>query len=88
MKILIPTQFQKVIKSSEIERNGKTVEEILTNLLIEFPELEGRLVNQEGKLNKFINIFVNDENINFLNDMKTELKDNDVITILPAIAGG
>ncbi len=88
MKVYLPTQFEKVTKSREIDIRGNTVGEILGSLILEFPELENRLLNKEGKINRFLNVFLNDEDINFLACMKTKVKESDSITILPAIAGG
>ena len=88
MKVLIPTQFEKVTKCREINLDGNTVSEVLGSLLLTFPELENRILNKDGKINKFLNIFVNDEDVRFLDCLKTVVKENDTITILPSIAGG
>lgn len=88
MKLIIPEQFKKIVGSSEIDASGKTVEEVIYNLINEFPDIRPRLFNEEGKLNRFINVYVNDEDIRFLNGILTEVYKDDTITLLPSIAGG
>lgn len=88
MKVLLPSQFEKVTKCREINIKGDTVEQVLISLIFDFPELEARILNEKGKLNRFLSLFVNDESISFLNCLKTQVKDTDTLTILPAIAGG
>ena len=62
--------------------------ELLLGLCGSYHGLTERLYNKDGKLNKFVNIFVNDEDIRFLNGEETKLKKDDVISIVPAVAGG
>jgi len=90
MKILIPIQLQKIIGKSEIESNADSIDSLLVELCLEYTNLKSRLFsnNGDGDLNKFINIYVNDEDIRFLNFLKTELKPTDVVSIVPAVAGG
>lgn len=89
VKVRIPTPLQKHIENKkEVYIEGKTVKEILKKLTDDYPSLKERIYDEEGKLRRFINIYVNDEDIRFLNGEDTELKDGDTVSIIPAIAGG
>ncbi len=71
-----------------IELKGQTVAETLSELQARFPEIKNQLLDDHGALRKFVNIYVNQEDIRSLHDLQTRLKDGDEITIIPAIAGG
>jgi molybdopterin synthase sulfur carrier subunit len=89
VKVRIPTPLQKLTDSlTEVEGEGKDIQELLNNLISKFPALKDRLYDEEGKLRKFINFYVNEEDIRFLQGENTSLKDGDVVSIIPAIAGG
>lgn len=87
MKFVVPTQLQRDTSEPEVEAIGSNIGEALNNLTKRFPSLERKLFTN-GELNKFVNIYVNDEDIRFLDGVKTPLKSKDVITLIPAIAGG
>jgi len=65
-----------------------TVDDVVTDLERQFPGLKERLVDETGELRRFINIYVNEEDIRFLQGGKTVLKETDIVSIVPAIAGG
>ncbi len=89
MKILIPIQLQKLTDGlPEIEIIGGNVNNVLVKLISLYPNLENRIFDDKGELNKFINFYVNDEDIRFLNGIGTPVDDNDVLSLIPAIAGG
>lgn len=88
MEVLIPIQFQKVIKAEELIYDSNSVEALLIKLCADFPELQPRLFSKTGELNKFINFYINDEDIRFLQGVNTKLLSNDVVSIIPAVAGG
>lgn len=67
---------------------GQTVREALGELTRQFPQLGGRLFKSENEVNRFINFYVNDEDIRFLDSLDTPLKPGDELAIVPAIAGG
>ena len=67
---------------------AETVGSALNQLTARAPGIDQRLFKEPGKLNRFVNIYVNDEDIRFLQNLDTPLKDGDVISIVPAIAGG
>lgn len=89
INVRIPTPLQQLTESkAEVEAEGSTVREALDFLCEKYDGLQGRLFDDEGKLRRFINVYVNDEDIRFLESDGTAIKDGDEISIVPAIAGG
>ena len=89
VKVRIPTPLQKLTNGqAEVESQGATVTELLEQLNRQYPGLKERLCDETGKLRRFVNIFVNEEDIRFLHMDQTALKDGDEVSIIPAIAGG
>jgi len=89
IKVRIPQPLQKYVNNqTEILADGKYVKEVLNRLVLNYPSLKERIYDENGNLRRFINIYVNDEDIRFLNGEDTSLKDGDIISIVPAIAGG
>lgn len=87
--VRIPTPLLQLTKNqSEVNANGATVQAVLDDLERHFPGLLSRLCDDSGTLRKFINFYVNDEDIRFMDGEKTALKDGDELAIIPAIAGG
>ena len=73
---------------SSITANGSTLSEVFEDVVRQFPRLDGQLVTAEGKLHRFVNVYRNDEDVRFLEHLDTKVSDSDVISILPAVAGG
>ncbi len=71
-----------------VEINGSTIGEVLTTLVEQHPGLSGQVIGEDGTLNKFVNIYVNDDDVRYLQQLDTPVKDGDEISILPAVAGG
>ncbi|MGE4357091.1 MAG: MoaD/ThiS family protein [Candidatus Omnitrophota bacterium] len=89
VKVRIPTPLQKITNNlPEVEGEGKNIEELIVNLEEKFPGIKERIVDEKGKIRRFVNIYVNDEDIRFLQMEKTPLKEGDEVSIIPAIAGG
>jgi molybdopterin synthase sulfur carrier subunit len=87
--VRIPTPLQKFTKNqSEVQAEGATVQEVLDNLEQNFPGIRERLCDEQGSVRKFINLYLNDEDIRFMEGERTTLKDGDELAIIPAIAGG
>lgn len=85
----IPTALRPQAGNHDrVTKAGDTVGAVLGTLITEYPELGKRLYKAEGQLNRFINVYVNDEDIRFLDNLDTKLKDGDAVSIVPAIAGG
>lgn len=89
IKVRIPTPLQKLTANqSEVEVAGNNVKSVLAALEAKHAGLRERLYDEKGTLRRFINFYVNDEDIRFLNGEETALKDGDELSIVPAIAGG
>jgi molybdopterin converting factor small subunit len=71
-----------------VQVDGATVGEVLEGLVRQFPGLAGRVVTDEGTLHKFVNVYVNDDDVRYLDKLDTKVADNDEISIIPAVAGG
>lgn len=88
-KIIIPTPLRKFTENlSSFESEGETVGGSLSQLVSAYPGLKKHLLNPEGKLLGFVNVFVGDEDIRVLDQGATEVNKDTVISIVPAIAGG
>ena len=88
-KILIPTPLRPFTdKLDTVEVAGATAGEALANLVAKHDGLKKHLYTDEGKLRSFVNIYVNDEDIRYLDKAATPVADGDEVTILPAVAGG
>lgn len=89
IKVRIPTPLQKLTANqSEIKCEARTIDEMLVDIERKHPGIRERLCDEKGKLRRFVNIYVNEEDIRFLQGQETPLKDGDDISIIPAIAGG
>ena len=88
-KIHIPAPLRQYVgKQSSVEVQAATVGEALNSLLAQHPELRRHLYTEEGKLRAFVNLYVNDEDIRYLQKDQTPLRDGDIVSIVPSIAGG
>ena len=86
--IKIPTPLRAYTNNeAKVNAAGSTVGEALANLVEQYPDLEAHLFN-EGQLRSFVNIFLDDEDIRFLDGVDTEISDSDNLRIIPSIAGG
>ncbi len=87
--IQIPTPLRNLTQSkSTVQAQGGTVAALLDDLERQFPGLKERLCDDKGELRRFVNIYLNDEDIRFTQGKNTPVKDGDEISIIPAIAGG
>lgn len=89
VKIGIPTALRKLVGGKdEIEVEAASVKEAIDGIRASFPELAQQLVDDAGKLRRFVIIYLNDEDIRFLDGIDTAISEGDDLTIVPAIAGG
>lgn len=87
--VRIPTPLRKLTNEQEVvEASGANVGEIIDDLETTFPGLKERICDEEGNIRRFVNVFLNDEDIRFLDEKTTAVKDGDELSIVPAIAGG
>ncbi|MDQ6708542.1 MAG: molybdopterin-synthase adenylyltransferase MoeB, partial [Acidobacteriota bacterium] len=88
-KILIPTPLRQYAdKQNSVELPGSTVGEVLGAMTARYPDLRKQIYSDEGKLRSFVNVYLNDEDIRYLNKEATPVKEGDTLSIVPSIAGG
>ncbi|BAY77290.1 MoaD family protein [Nostoc linckia NIES-25] len=87
--VLVPTALQQFTNNqAAVESSGNTIAELVDSLEQSFPGFKSRLCDEEGKLRRFVNFYLNDEDIRFLKGADTRLNDGDEVSIVPAVAGG
>src|SRR5271167_2553369 len=89
VKVLLPNAFQKHTNGArEIESQAANLPQLIEEIEVSFPALKQHLRDSDGKLRRFINFYVNDEDIRFLGNEKYAFKDGDEVLVIPSIAGG
>jgi MoaD family protein len=89
VKVLIPTPLQKFTNNqATIECSGTNISELLNSLENSCPGIKDRLCDEQGNPRRFLNLYVNSEDIRFLEGINTALQDGDEVSIVPAVAGG
>ncbi len=88
-KVRIPTPLRKLTNNEDIvEVSANTIGSAIAELQSRYPGIKERLVDETGAVRRFVNVYVNEEDIRFLQNQQTPLKDGDEVSIIPAIAGG
>jgi molybdopterin synthase sulfur carrier subunit len=88
-KVRIPTPLRKLTNNEEVvEVSATTIGAAITELQSRYPGIQERLMDENGEVRRFVNVYVNEEDIRFLQNQQTPLKDGDEVSIIPAIAGG
>ena len=89
IQVLIPTPLQKyTADQASVELEASSVDGLLQALDSQFPGIKARLTDEQGKLRRFLNVYVNSEDIRFLDNQATPLRDGDEVSIVPDVAGG
>jgi molybdopterin synthase sulfur carrier subunit len=89
IEVKIPTILRTYTGGAKsVPAAGATLSALLDDLDANHPGLKGRLITDDGGLHRFVNVYVNDEDVRFTGSLETALKDGDSVTILPAVAGG
>lgn len=87
--VRIPTPLRRVTAGKDaVSVSGVTVAENLSDLETQFPGIKARIIDDAGELHRFVNIYINGEDVRFLQGMQTAVKDGDELSIVPAVAGG
>jgi sulfur-carrier protein len=87
--VRIPTPLRKLTNNEElVQVDAATIGDAINELQSRFPGIAERLIDEKGEVRRFVNVYVNEEDIRFLQNKNTPLKDGDEISIIPAIAGG
>jgi sulfur-carrier protein len=89
VQVKIPTVLRKHTNDEAVvQTDGATIRDLIEELSGRFPEFKAKVVADDGNLHRFINVYANDEDIRYLQGLDTKVSDGDVISILPAVAGG
>jgi len=89
IEVRIPTILRTYTNGSKsVEGSGATISELLSDLDGKYPGIKSRLITDAGALHRFVNVYVNDEDVRFHGSLEATLTDGDNVTILPAVAGG
>ena len=89
VEVRLPTVLrQHAGGQASVQANGETIGDIFEDLLRRFPLLKGQLLDDDGSIHKFINVYKNDDDVRYLDKLETTVGADDVISILPAVAGG
>lgn len=89
IEVRIPTVLRKHTDGqAALEATGATIRELIEDLGSRFPDFKGQVVGEDDNLHRFINVYANDEDVRYLDGMDTKVADGDVVSILPAVAGG
>ena len=73
---------------STVSVEGSTIGDVLRDLVTQFPGMSGQLLNDDGTLHRFVNVYVNDDDVRYLSQLETPVASGDEVSILPAVAGG
>jgi sulfur-carrier protein len=89
VKVKIPTIMRTHVGGrAVVEAEGGTLRDLLDHLDARYPGLKGSIVSDEGGLHRFVNLYVNDEDVRYLGSLETPVAEGDTVSILPAVAGG
>ena len=89
VSVRLPTVLRaQVGGQATVDVVGTTIGEVLTTLIAEHPGLSGQVIGEDGSVNKFVNIYLNDDDVRYLEQLSTPVSAGDEISILPAVAGG
>ena len=89
VEVRLPTVLRQYAGGqSSVQARGDNVREAFEDLVLQFPQLRGQVVTDEGELHRFVNVYVGDDDIRYLEKLDTKLNGDETISILPAVAGG
>jgi molybdopterin synthase sulfur carrier subunit len=88
-KVRIPTPLRKLTKEqSEVDAAGSTIRDIVDDLEKQFPGFKERMCDENGELRRFVNVYVGEEDIRFMDGLDTKISEGEQVSIIPAVAGG
>lgn len=88
VEVRVTSTLQNLVGAKTVQGEGATVGELLDNLDARYPGFKGQISGEDGQLHRFVNLYLNDEDIRYLQGLDTPVKGGDVVSILPALAGG
>ncbi len=88
-KIKIPTPLRKLTQNqAEVDADGSTIRDVVDSLESQFPGFKERMCDENGELRRFVNVYVGEEDIRFMDGLDTKIPDGESVSIIPAVAGG
>jgi molybdopterin synthase sulfur carrier subunit len=88
-KVKLPPVLRKLSSGvKEVQVEGATIGDVLDNLDRKFPTIKSQLLTEDGQIARFVNLYLNDEDVRFMNGLTTPVADSDTVVILPAMSGG
>ncbi len=88
-KVRIPTPLRKLTKeNAEVDAAGSTIREVVDDLENQFPGFKERMCDENGELRRFVNVYVGEEDIRFMDGLDTQIPEGEQVSIIPAVAGG
>jgi molybdopterin converting factor small subunit len=89
VEVRLPTLLRQYTDgTASVSAEGATIGDVFAAIVGQYPGLGGQLIDESGALHKFVNVYVNDEDIRYLDSLGTTVAEGDVVSILPAVAGG
>lgn len=89
VEVRIPTVLRVHVENqSTVQASGSTIGEVLDDLIAKYPGLKGQLKAEDGSMHKFLNVYLNDDDVRYLQKLDTPVTESDSVTVLPAVAGG
>ena len=88
VEVRVTSVLQRVIGAKTVQAEGATIGEVLQGVNERFPGFREQITMEDGSLHRFVNIYINDEDIRFMQQLNTPVESGDVVSILPALAGG
>jgi MoaD family protein len=88
VEVRVTSTLRSLVGGKSVDGDGSTVGELLSNLDSRYPGFRAQISGEDGQLHRFVNIYLNDEDIRYLQALETPLNEGDVVSILPALAGG
>jgi len=89
VEVRLPTVLRSHAGGQSVVRvDGSTIGDVLRTLVAEYPGMAGQVLTEDGTLHRFVNVYVNDDDVRYLDKLDTKVSDGDSVSILPAVAGG
>ena len=88
IEVRVTSVLQRVVGAKMVQTEGNTIAEVLEQINAQHPGFREQITMADGSLHRFVNIYVNDEDIRYMQSLETPVKEGDVVSILPALAGG
>nr|ART39616.1 J544 [uncultured bacterium] len=88
IEVKVTSVLQRVVGAKSVQSEGNTIAEVLEQINTQHPGFREQITMADGSLHRFVNIYVNDEDIRYMQSLETPVKEGDVVSILPALAGG